>query len=66
MAQLIYNGLAELIVLTLTVLTLVINELFSGVNAHPLGTIRRVAQILVFPLILLFAVLVFVRLTNTA
>lgn len=65
MAQLIYSGLAELIVLTLTVLTLVINELFGGVNAHPLGIFRRVAQILVFPLMLLFGVLVFIRLTNT-
>jgi|GEM_PF-3508935 len=66
MTQLIYNGLAELIVLTLTVLTLVINELFSGVNAYPLGAIRRITQILVFPLILLFGVLVFIRLTNPA
>lgn len=66
MAQFIYTGLAELVVLTLTVLTLVINELFSGVNAYPLGTIRRVAQVLVFPLILLFGLLVFIRLNNPA
>jgi hypothetical protein len=65
MPQWISSGLGELGVLTLMVLTLVINELFGGVDAHPLGDIRRFAQWLVLPLLLAFGFLVFIRITNT-
>jgi hypothetical protein len=64
MAAMINSGLSEAIVLALMVLTLVVNELFSGVDAHPLGKIRRFAQWMIVPLVMLFAVLVAVRLAH--